>query len=220
MGGKKIFVAIAFLSLALLFFTQKAGADSLKLAQSDSVPSSLEDPLQISSTEPAKIVMEIIGKIIEIVYASVIGLAIIFLIIGGILYMLSSGNEKRLETAKKMIVYSLVGVAIAIGAAVIMKEIATALGGEIDGAFEPIPGVTENVLEAKTILEKFINLLLALLSFLGIIGIVIGGLWYLNSGGDEDKATIGRKTLIYSIIGLFVAVGSMIIVKQIANLFQ
>lgn len=39
-------------------------------------------------------------------------LAIFFIILGGVLYIVSAGNEKRTATAKKMIMYAIIGLAI------------------------------------------------------------------------------------------------------------
>jgi len=56
---------------------------------------------------------------------SVFGIiAIISLAVAGIIYLTSSGNEKRLEIAKKMTLYSIVGIAVALAAMVIVKQIA------------------------------------------------------------------------------------------------
>jgi TRAP-type C4-dicarboxylate transport system permease small subunit len=42
-------------------------------------------------------------------------LAITAVIYGGIMYMLSAGDEKRAQTAKRIIMYALVGVAVIVG---------------------------------------------------------------------------------------------------------
>lgn len=46
-------------------------------------------------------------------------LAIFFIILGGVLYIVSAGNEKRTETAKKMILYAVIGLAVILLAYVI-----------------------------------------------------------------------------------------------------
>ena len=47
-----------------------------------------------------------------------------------------------------------------------------------------------------------------ILGFVGMIAVLMliwGGVTYLTSAGDEDKAKTGKKTLSYAIIGLVVA---------------
>ncbi|MEA1937199.1 MAG: pilin [Patescibacteria group bacterium] len=47
-----------------------------------------------------------------------------------------------------------------------------------------------------------------ILGFVGMIAVLMliwGGVTYLTSAGDEDKAKTGKKTLSYAIIGLVIA---------------
>lgn len=60
---------------------------------------------------------------------SVFGIiAIISLTVAGIIYLTAGGSEKRIETAKKMTLYSVVGIAVALGAMVIVRQIAGIIG--------------------------------------------------------------------------------------------
>jgi hypothetical protein len=52
------------------------------------------------------------------------GLALIFMIIGAIFYLTSAGDEERIDKAKKMIKYSIIGITVALSALVIVKQIA------------------------------------------------------------------------------------------------
>lgn len=170
---------------------------------------------------PDEMMVSLISTILDTVYKIVVGLSLIFIVIGGIMYMVSSGNDEKMAKAKKIVIYAIMGLAIAVGAAIFLKEIATALG--IRNDLFTVGGDNieklEDVEGMQTVMGKVISLLLTSLGMLGIIGLVIGGIWYLNAGGNEDKMEIGKKTLIYSVLGLVIAIGSLIIVKQIAVLF-
>lgn len=167
--------------------------------------------------DPDKMLVNLVANILDVIYKIVIGLSLIFIIIGGISYMLAGGNDEKMTKAKKMIIYAIMGLAIAIGAAIFLKELAKALGSK---TLFTISGENmETTGSMSGVMERSIALLLTSLGMLGIIGLIIGGFWYLNAGGDEEKAKIGKKTLTYSILGLVIAIGSLIIVKQIAALF-
>ena len=170
---------------------------------------------------PDEMMVSLISTILDTVYKIVVGLSLIFIVIGGIMYMVSSGNDEKMAKAKKIVIYAIMGLAITVGAAIFLKEIATALG--IRNDLFTVGGDNieklEDVEGMQTVMGKVISLLLTSLGMLGIIGLVIGGIWYLNAGGNEDKMEIGKKTLIYSVLGLVIAIGSLIIVKQIAVLF-
>jgi hypothetical protein len=51
-------------------------------------------------------------------------IAIIGLVVSGIVYLTAGGSEQRIETAKKMTLYSIIGIAVALAAMVIVKQIA------------------------------------------------------------------------------------------------
>lgn len=55
-------------------------------------------------------------------------LAIGFIILGGVLYIVSAGNEKRAATAKKMIWYAIIGLAIVLLSFVIYWFVTGTLG--------------------------------------------------------------------------------------------
>ena len=60
------------------------------------------------------------------------------------------------------------------------------------------------------------NLLTAIASLVGIIaviGIIIGGVQYATSAGDASKAKRAKNTILYSIIGLVVALLAWAIVN-------
>ena len=54
-------------------------------------------------------------------------LAIISFVVSGIQYLLSSGNDKRIETAKRNMTWSIVGVVVALAGFVIIQAIDAAL---------------------------------------------------------------------------------------------
>jgi hypothetical protein len=59
------------------------------------------------------------------------------------------------------------------------------------------------------------------LVFAGVVAvvfIVLGGYQYLTSGGNEEAAEKGRKTLVNSVIGLVVIIMSFVIVRVVTDL--
>jgi hypothetical protein len=60
---------------------------------------------------------------------SIIGiLGIISLIIGGGMYMSAYGDEKRIDTAKRIITYAIIGIVVALAALVIVRQVMNILG--------------------------------------------------------------------------------------------
>lgn len=61
--------------------------------------------------------------------------------------------------------------------------------------------------------------LLAIVAILGIIGFVVAGVLYVTAAGDEDQIAKAKSTMMYSIIGVIVALLGYIVVTQIGQIF-
>ena len=70
----------------------------------------------------------IIGRIIDWVLGIAGAIALLFLIIGGVRYIISAGNPTQTEGAKKTIIYALVGLVVIILAYVLIKVLFDELG--------------------------------------------------------------------------------------------
>ena len=81
-----------------------------------------ENPLSTNSFEA--LVMGIINWILGIV----VSLAILFLIIGGLMYIVSAGDEERIKKAKNIILYAIVGLGVVVLSWSIITELKDILG--------------------------------------------------------------------------------------------
>jgi len=137
-------------------------------------------------------------------------IAIIFIVIGGFMYILSAGDEKMITRAKATITAALVGLAITLAAPTFLNEIMTILGktdGQVSGA-----------LTLEQIVTKTLNLLLSIVGIVAMIGVVIGGSFYFTAYGDEKRIETGKSILTNSLIGIAIAMAALIFVKQVASL--
>ncbi len=60
-----------------------------------------------------------------------------------------------------------------------------------------------------------IEFVVVLVGGLAVLGILISGVMYMTSGGDSTRVQVAKKALTASIIGLAVALLSLIIVKTV-----
>ncbi len=65
------------------------------------------------------------------------------------------------------------------------------------------------------IISRTMNWLLAILGFIGIIGFVIAGILYLTAAGDEDQIGKAKNAMMYSIIGIVVALIGFVIIRAV-----
>lgn len=89
-----------------------------------------------AALEPTVILCNIFVKVKMILAVVGFGIAVIFLILGGIQYMLSKGDSEKADGAKKMIINALIGVAIIFCAMILISLVEGFLGGVgISGLF-------------------------------------------------------------------------------------
>jgi hypothetical protein len=65
----------------------------------------------------------------------------------------------------------------------------------------------------KDIVAKVINILLYILGAVAVIMIIIGGFMYAVSGGDATAVTKAKNTILYSVVGLVIAILAYAIVQ-------
>ncbi len=166
------------------------------------------NPLQYDTVE------QVLGSILSTLRAIIVVLSLVFIVIGAIMYITSSGDEGRMKTAKGAITASMIGLAIGIAAPSFLKEIGNILGWNSVNSDE--------VQAAKTLTQIASDVLKFLLSIVGILGIVmlvVGGMMYLTAAGDEDRIDTGKKIVKYAIIGILVSLASLVLVSQITSFF-
>lgn len=62
--------------------------------------------------------------------------------------------------------------------------------------------------------------LLYIVGFLGIIGFAIAGILYLTAAGDDDRISKAKNAMLYSIIGVIVAIAGVVALRFAANLLN
>ncbi len=65
------------------------------------------------------------------------------------------------------------------------------------------------------VLKTIVTVLLTVGGIISIIVIIIGGIMYSTSSGDQNKITSAKNTILYAIIGLIVSVLAFAIVNYV-----
>jgi hypothetical protein len=69
------------------------------------------------------------------------------------------------------------------------------------------------------VLGNITNWLLSIVGILGVIGFVVSGLMYITAAGDEKRIESAKQIMLYSIVGVVVALIGLIAVSAISGLF-
>jgi hypothetical protein len=140
-------------------------------------------------------------------------IAIIFIIIGASFYIVAAfGNKKMTELGKKVMMYAIGGFAVVVGAPVIYNEIMNIMQGD-PSSVASSSGMAKILLGA---LKGFAYLI----GLYAILGFLIGGIAYFISFGDNTRNERAKKILKFTLIGSLIAIGSMVIAKQIVTLLS
>lgn len=95
----------------------------------------------------------------------------------------------------------------------------------IDSAYEACgtsnSPVCANVDDAQvnTLVQTIINILLYVLGIIAVIMIIVGGIRYTTSNGDASSLTSAKNTILYSVVGLVVALMAWTIVNFVIGRF-
>ena len=163
------------------------------------------NPLKYDSVEA------LLSAVLKAVQMMIGVLAIVFIVIGGIIYITSAGDEKRTSMAKTAIWAAIIGVSLAFAAPSFLREIYDVLD---------VKTVPKDAKAAKTLSEIVLNFLKLLMSFIGglsVLMIVVGGVIYITAVGDDKRSEMGRNTVKFAIIGIVVALLSLVVIKVLAK---
>ena len=72
---------------------------------------------------------------------------------------------------------------------------------------------------ASNMIQTVINILLYVLGIIAVIMIIIGGIRFTTSDGDPAGVKSARNTIIYSVVGLVVAILAYAIVNLVVGRF-
>lgn len=155
---------------------------------------------------------DVLTSLLTALSGLVVTLAIVFIVLGGILYMLSAGDPGMIKRAKDCWLFSVIGLSIVIAAPTFLKQVQIILGGNLTG------GGIEKARTIGEIATSVLNFLLSITGIIAIISLVIAGGMYMTAYGDDTRIGTAKKMGTYAIIGIVVALVSLIAVQQISKL--
>ena len=129
---------------------------------------------------------------------------------------------------KKVAGFTLVVPALVLGLALVTPDVAFAqnctdvtaggIGGGADCA-KPT-GAAENLFGDGSIFNTVTNILLFLIGAVSVVMLIIGGIRYVVSGGDQGAVTSAKNTILYAIIGIVIAFLAFAAVRFVTDQLQ
>lgn len=80
-------------------------------------------------------------------------------------------------------------------------------------------GVPSNLANGdESIIRRGINLMLYGIGVLSVVMLIFGGFKYIISGGQKDKVTSAKNTILYAIVGLLLAIFAYAIIHFVVDI--
>jgi predicted small integral membrane protein len=76
----------------------------------------------------------------------------------------------------------------------------------LDDVYKDSGMSSRGIFGSDNIVETVINLVLYLVGIIAVVMLIVGGIRYATSSGDEKKITSAKNTIIYSLLGLAFAI--------------
>lgn len=71
--------------------------------------------------------------------------------------------------------------------------------------------------KVNDIITTVVNIFSAIVGVVSVVMIIYGGFKYISSGGDSNKVTEAKNTIVYAVIGLVVVAMAQFIVQFVLN---
>lgn len=122
-----LFVLFGINQHALAAFTPSFNCESTpgyKLTDGVCLP----DPNETTGLSKDATVTAVVLKAVRFILQFLGSLAVLMIIVGGLMYMTSAGDDRKIDTAKNLLTYAIYGLVIALLAYVIVYVLSKALG--------------------------------------------------------------------------------------------
>lgn len=146
-------------------------------------------------------------KIVSIIQLFLTPIAIGMIAYAGIKLVIGGAGDEEPENAKKMLLWGLAGLVIAMVAAPL-----------VNGVFYPGPDAAPGAEEQANFAAILMDVIRFFLYFLGIlvlVSFILAGTYYLTSFGDEERHSKARSIMTASLIGIVIILMSFVLISAI-----
>ncbi len=132
-------------------------------------------------------------------------------------------NNKMSQGIKQTLIGLLLVPLVAMGIATVVQvgttEIARAVtpNSNITSGMDAAKGSSTVPTDVNNVFKTVTDILFFLIGAVSVIMLIYGGIRYTTSGGNANSVTAAKNTIIYSIVGLVVAILAYSIVSFVVN---
>ena len=118
------------------------------------------------------------------------------------------------QTIKTLLLGLVIGSAFVAMPLVASSDIASA---QVSDGLDMTKTTETGTRTVDNLIENVINILLWAIGIIAVIMIIIGGIRYATSNGDSNQVSAAKNTIMYSVVGLVIAIFAYAIVKFVID---
>lgn len=120
---------------------------------------------------------------------------------------------------KKITSSLLITAALVLGVTAMLAPTASAVDTktQVTKGIDAAGGSSTSSTDLTTLIQNIVNVLLFIAGAIAVIMIIIGGIRYVTSNGAQDQVKAAKDTILYSVIGLIVALLAFAIVNFVVT---
>ena len=137
-------------------------------------------------------------------------IAPLMIIVAGFYFVTAGANPSQINTARQILIFTLVGFAIVLSAIGIIFFVAEALG-------VPTPPPPNNTINIADTIGNITDWVMGFFIVVAFTFFIVSAYYWVMSGGDPSKIATAKAYLIYGIIGVLVAFSAFGLLDFIEN---
>ena len=122
---------------------------------------------------------------------------------------------------KSILISTLMVAVMGFGVSIIYQtgntEIAGAINSEITSGMNATSAGTSTPTDVNVVIKNVTNIMFFIIGAVSVIMLIYGGIRYTTSGGNANNVTAAKNTIMYSIIGLVVAILAFAVVNFVVK---
>lgn len=138
-------------------------------------------------------------------------IAMVMMVYGGYLYIMSQGDPSKMAKGKKTLVTAVTGVVLGLAASVLVNTVIQILGIDRSAGFNQGTNWT------KERVTDIFNYAYSMAGIVAVIFIIKSGIDYMISVGDPAKTSKATRSLIYAVVGLVIVILAVVITNFIVS---
>lgn len=141
--------------------------------------------------------------------------AVLMTLIVGFMYLISQGDPRKVSAVNKTLVFTVIGIAVLLLAPAIVSLVADIFGGSFAQTSCSVQATTNII---KDTLIRIVNWMAWLMAIASVCAGLYAAFLYLTAAGRTDQIPKANRVMVFTIIGIIIAVISFSIIRLVESL--